>query len=128
MKLRLAYGLPFISVCLTQNNRTLTLENVLLDTGSAGTIIPADIAINLGLGPDVEDEISRIRGVGGTEFVYSKRIQKIKVGTLVATDFIVEVGAMDYGFNINGILGMDFLLNVKAVLDLRTMEIRGSRE
>lgn len=28
---------------------------------------------------------------------------------------------MDYGFNINGIIGMDFLKKVKAVIDLDNM-------
>ena len=33
-------------------------------------------------------------------------------------DFDVEIGEMDYGFDIDGILGMDFLTMSGAVIDL----------
>ena len=33
----------------------------------------------------------------------------------------VEIGAMDYGFSINGILGMDFLRAAGAILNLRDL-------
>lgn len=39
------------------------------------------------------------------------------------TDFTIEVGVMDYGFDINGILGMDFLIETGAIIDLARMEI-----
>ena len=38
-------------------------------------------------------------------------------------DFDIEVGAMDYGFAIDGIIGTDFLLQVGAVIDLSRLEI-----
>ena len=41
-----------------------------------------------------------------------------------ATAFMVDVGAMDYGFEIDGIVGMDFLLAVGAIVDLATLTIR----
>ncbi len=36
----------------------------------------------------------------------------------------IEVGGMDYGFEINGILGMDFLLKTGASIDLQALELR----
>lgn len=39
------------------------------------------------------------------------------------TDFTIEVGVMDYGLAINGILGMDFLIETGAIIDLARMEI-----
>jgi hypothetical protein len=38
-------------------------------------------------------------------------------------DFAIEVGAMDYGFSLDGIVGMDFLLQVGAVIDLSRLEV-----
>ncbi|KYH32313.1 hypothetical protein [Neomoorella mulderi] len=67
-----------------------------------------------------------IKYVGGSEFVYSKRIQKIALGSLIACDFSIESEAMDYGFSIDGILGMDFLTSIKAIVDLDTLEVRSS--
>ena len=52
----------------------------------------------------------RIRGVGGAEFVFTKRIDRLAIGELDSHNFESEVGAMDYGFPIDGIIGMDFLI------------------
>ena len=42
-------------------------------------------------------------------------------------DFEIEVGAMDYGFRfeLGGIVGMDFLEQVGAVIDLRRRRVTG---
>jgi len=32
--------------------------------------------------------------------------------------FTIQIGAMNYGFNINGILGMDFLKRSRATIDI----------
>jgi hypothetical protein len=34
---------------------------------------------------------------------------------------------MDYGFEINGVLGMDFLVRTGAVIDLQELELRFSK-
>jgi len=81
MKLKLKYGLPFTNVLLTHKGRALSLDKFLLDTGSASTVIAAEIAVELGLGPEPLDVIRKIRGVGGTEYVYEKNIDKIQLGT-----------------------------------------------
>ena len=62
--------------------------------------------------------------MGGAEFVFSKRIDRIGLGDLEIDHFEIEVGAMDYGFDIEGILGMDFLLKVGAVVDLKALKLR----
>jgi len=40
------------------------------------------------------------------------------------TDFEIEVGAMDYGFPADGILGLDYLLRTGALIDLQHLELR----
>jgi len=37
--------------------------------------------------------------------------------------FEIEIGGMDYGFEINGILGMDFIIRAKAIINLAEMRI-----
>ncbi len=123
MKIRIVNGLPFVTVILEHQNRALNLDRVLIDTGSAGTLISADVAIQLGLGPSSTDKLIWIRGVGGAEFVYSKPIDQIKVGLLQLSDFFVEIGAMDYGYSFNGILGMDFLIASKAIIDIKNLKL-----
>lgn len=124
MRLRLHGGLLHVPVRLTFRGADLVLSNVVLDTGSAGSVVSADAVLPMGLVPEPLDRLRRIRGVGGVEFVFTKKVDRIAVGELEAQDFEVEVGALDYGFEVDGILGLDFLLQVGAVIDLGSLELR----
>ncbi len=124
MKLRLEGKLPFVSATLRFAGRELTLHQVLVDTGSAGSVFAADSVEILGIEPEGPDRIRRILGVGGSEFVYSKRVEELAVGEMRLEDFEIQVGAMRYGFPLEGIVGMDFLLAARAVLDLGTLKLQ----
>ena len=50
--------------------------------------------------------------------MFSRHVDLLKVDKTEVKDFEVEFGGMDYGFQINGILGMDFLIQAKAIIDL----------
>lgn len=58
---------------------------------------------------------------------FNRQIDRLAVGTNGLDRFEVEIGEMDYGFEIGGILGMDFLRVAGAVIDLRrlTLEFDG---
>ncbi len=124
MKIRVKGGLPYISATLTYRGQQITLKNVLLDTGSAGTIFSTDEISVVGLTYEPDDFVHRIRGVGGSEFVFSKQVDRLSIGDLGVDSFEIEVGAMNYGFEIDGIIGLDFLTQVGAVIDLSDLEIR----
>lgn len=49
MKIRLDGGLPYVSAILAYNDHTLQLPNLVLDTGSVGTILSADKVAEIGL-------------------------------------------------------------------------------
>lgn len=123
MKIRLQDGLPYVMVSITHHDQQLALENVLLDTGSAGTIFPTDKVLTIGLQYEADDTVHRILGVGGAEFVFAKEVDCLSLGEVQVNDFEIEVGAMDYGFEIDGIIGMDFLTQVGAVVDLAELEV-----
>jgi hypothetical protein len=124
MTIRIQDGLPYVTITLQYRGQQLPLTNVLLDTGSAGTVFAADRVLALGLYYEANDPVHRIHGVGGAEFVFSKQVDQLSLGELHVRDFAIEVGAMDYGFTIDGIVGMDFLLQVGAVIDLSRLEVR----
>ena len=64
-----------------------------------------------GIVPLPEDILHTLRGVGGTEVVFTRRPDSLQVGREHRlTNFEIEVGGMDYGFEMHGILGMDFLI------------------
>jgi hypothetical protein len=123
MKIQIQKGLPYISASLIYRGRQVTLDNILLDTGSAGTVFSADKVLEIGLQLEPNDIVRRIRGVGGAEFVFIKRVDRLSLGGLYINNFEIEVGAMKYGIEINGILGMDFLLQVDANIDLAQLKI-----
>jgi predicted aspartyl protease len=97
---------------------------VLVDTGSASTILSIDLLSRIGIAPEPNDTIHQIRGVGGTEAVFRRRLDSVELGDASVAGFAVEVGAMDYGFNIQGIVGTDLLLRTGAVIDLAAGDLR----
>lgn len=126
MKIRVVQGLPFVQVTLSFQDKSLMLENVVLDTGSASSIFKMDLVSQIGIVPEPHDTVRQVRGVGGIEFVLAKQLDELRVGSLQAKSFSVEIGAMGYGFDFDGILGFDFLQQVGAVIDLNRMKISTS--
>lgn len=123
VKLQLKYGLPFCSVKLIYKGKEIIIDDILLDTGSGGTVLKMDKVEKIGITIEDDDTIETIQGVGGSEFVYKKYVDSIEIGELKLKNFKVEIGVMDYGFDINGIVGMDFLKKVGAIISLNEMTI-----
>ncbi|MGL5066478.1 MAG: retropepsin-like aspartic protease [Sarcina sp.] len=117
------YGLLFCSIDVMYKGCNMQIDNILIDTGSGGTILKMDLVEEIGITIEVTDSIECIQGVGGNEFVYKKSIDKIGLGELFVENLKVEIGVMDYGFEINGILGIDFLQAINAVIDLNELTI-----
>ena len=118
MQLELVDELPFAAVSLAYQNKTVAINHVWIDTGSATTVLAADQVAQIGLVPAPDDILYTIRGVGGAEVVFARRVDYLQLGERQLADFEIEVGGMDYGFEINGILGMDFLTRARTVIDL----------
>jgi hypothetical protein len=124
MRIRLEHGLAYVEVVLAFRGRSLRLIDTILDTGSASTIFSADRLLEIDVVPEPADALHRLRGIGGTEYAFTKQLDRLAVGHLKATDFEIEVGAMDYGFPADGILGLDYLMQTGALIDLRRLELR----
>jgi hypothetical protein len=60
---------------------------------------------------------------GGTEAVIERPIDALEIGELRASPFTIQIGLLDYQIQMNGIIGTDFLLASKAVLDFSTRSI-----
>ncbi len=124
MRPRIEHGLPFVAATVEAGGRTVGLPRVLVDTGSAGTVLSIARLCEIGVGPSPDDVIYTIRGVGGTENVFMRRVARLALGDVEVADIEVEVGALDYGIPMDGIIGMDFLMAAGVILDLagRTMD------
>ena len=117
-------GLPFVEATVIFRGRSLQLNHVLIDTGSAGTILNVNSLEKIGVKPEANDVTHTIYGVGGTEFVYTKQIDQICLSKDISiSDFLVELGSMDYGLEIDGIIGYDFMKKVGIVIDLNKLSL-----
>jgi aspartyl protease len=123
MNVQMLHGLPFVRVSIGHQGQEAVLEPVLIDMGSRGTVFSADRLLTLGVRYEPGDAILEIRGVGGTEFVFSKQIDRVGIDDLRVDGLTVQVGAMNYGMEMDGILGVDFLHQVGAVIDLARLQI-----
>src|SRR5699024_3138519 len=118
------FELPFIEVLVKFRGRQMKLNNVLIDTGSAGTIFNVNKLEEIGVKPESDDVTRTIQGVGGFEFVYTKNIDQIVISDRIkANHFLIELGSMDYGLDIDGMIGYDFMKEVGLVIDLKSFHI-----
>ncbi len=124
--LKFNFGLPFVELKVSYNSKEVVLKNVLVDTGSASTILKIDAIESIGIKPEDEDIIGTVSGVGGSEFVYIKTVEYIKMSDLKIPNFKVDIGEMNYGYDFDGIVGMDFLKEIMAVIDLENDKIRSN--
>lgn len=113
--------LPFIEIVVYYKNQSIKLSRVLIDTGSSSTILKLDIVEEIGLTVELEDVLGTISGVGGSEFVFFKTVDAIEVNGFKIDNLQVDIGTMNYGINIDGIIGMDFLLKAKGIIDLNDL-------
>lgn len=123
MELALWHNLPFIKLTVAFQGQVMNVDQILVDTGSATTVLSADLMAQINIVPSLDDILYTIRGVGGTETVFSRQVDFLQVGNSRVPSFEVEIAGMRYGFPINGILGMDFLLQAGAVISLPDMTI-----
>ncbi|MDX2140377.1 MAG: retropepsin-like aspartic protease [Chloroflexota bacterium] len=121
--LQLKDGLLYCQVSVSFQGQRLSLNAVIVDTGSERTLFAIDRLSQIGVTPELNDPLHRIRGVGGDEYVFLKTIDRIQIGTFVSESCEIEVGKMDYGFELDGIIGLDLLLEIGAVIDLVRMEM-----
>jgi len=123
VQLTLKDDLPFIEITVRYGESAVKISDVVIDTGSATTILAADILAQIGIVPAADDILYTVRGVGGTEVVFTRQIDGLQIDAYELKQFEIEVGGMDYGFGVNGILGMDFLIPAGAIINLRQLEL-----
>lgn len=122
-ELYIVHGLPLVAVTIFANQKQLTLQAVLVDTGSAGTVFQTDALAAVDLFPEGKDEIITMTGIGGSETVIEKQVEALEVGNLSVSPFTIQMGALDYSLKLDGILGADFLLATGAQINFKTMTI-----
>jgi len=80
VQLTLRHDLAFVTATLTYSGVSIEIADVLVDTGAATTIINADLAADAGVYVSPTDRLRRLRGVGGHEHVFTRRVDRFAIG------------------------------------------------
>lgn len=125
MKFVMDDQLPLISVGIEYDGKKMVFSNILLDTGSSSTILDTDLAEEIGLLLDLENAITRkMYGIGGTEICIEQKVSGMTIGGFKLTDFTIQLGDVREMYGFDGIIGSDFLLAHKLIIDFENMEVR----
>ena len=117
-------GLIFTSVTLTFRGVQKEIDNVVIDTGAAETIISPDIVEDIGIEAELDDIVNSFYGIGGSlHNFFSKQVQKVKFGELELDDIKVDFGVIDPKGQINGLLGLDLLIRYGITLNLKEFTV-----
>jgi predicted aspartyl protease len=122
MEIKYKYGLLLVDIHLTFKGKSIVIENMVVDTGAARTLISQNVVEGIGLGVELQDRIVTYYGIGGKEHAFRKRVDQIQVGEFIVND--VELDFNDFGYDdINGLLGLDLLMKAGYMIDLSHLQM-----
>ncbi|MDQ0215802.1 putative aspartyl protease [Oikeobacillus pervagus] len=121
--MKLAFDGQLITTTLSVifQGKSLTINDVIVDTGSSHTVISPDLLEKIGVRYENGDTIYEAYGIGGSVPFYTKIMDGIQIGTSNIKDFEIDVGMLPN--NHNGLLGLDILKVYKFTIDLEKLEL-----
>jgi predicted aspartyl protease len=124
MKLDYRDGLLFASIEIIYKGNSKIIKDVVIDTGAAGSIISPDCVDDINIFAEVNDRIMEYYGVGGsTHSAFVKKIDGIKIGSKCLNNIDIDFGLIDQNGEINGLIGLDILVNLGAIINLEKLTI-----
>ena len=119
MDIEFRNGLLFTSIEITFNGMTKSVGNIVIDTGAAETLISPDIVEEVGIIATLT-----FYGVGGSlHNFFSKKVDKIRLGKNDVRNVKLDFSVIDPAGGINGLLGLDLLMEMGAIIDLKKLTI-----
>lgn len=129
MQIELIDDLLQTSMTIYYKDRSLKIDNLVIDTGAAHSILSSDIVSQIGIKFQNGDTLVRSFGIGGDEYSFRKQVDKIQLGDLILNDISIDFGIfheeIDY---INGLIGLDILKSGEMIIDLQKMEMYPSQQ
>lgn len=124
MKLEYRDGLIYASIEIKYRNKSTKIDKIVVDTGAAETMISPDIVENIGIFAEKDDRIISYYGVGGSiHNAFEKTVDLIKFNDYQTNNISIDFGVIDPKGEINGLIGLDLLIKMGAIINLKTMEI-----
>ena len=112
-------GLLYASVVLELKGKTVTVDDVIIDTGAYHTIILTDYLTSMEAEFTAEDELVKASGYGGLQLSsVRKKIDKLSIGDISIENSKIDFGEIDPFERVNGLIGLDFLRNAGVIIDL----------
>lgn len=123
MKLRYEHGLLFTDIRIEYNGKIVKVNDVVVDTGAAHTIIDPDVVHEAGIKAEAGDKFITMYGVGGEHYAYRKNVDCIEIGDGKLNDVSLDFGIIDEEGTINGLLGLDVLMRLGIKINLDRLEL-----
>lgn len=124
IKIEYKDGLLFTSLEIFYRGNSLVIDNIVIDTGAAETIISPEVVEEIGIFAELEDYVHSFYGVGGSlHNFFSKQVDGITLGGIMLNKTKLDFGVVDPQGQINGLLGLDILMSLNAVIDLKELEM-----
>lgn len=120
--------LLIVPITLRAKDQEIVLPRMAIDTGSASTLLKSDDLRKINIEPPDDAMLRKIRGIGGFEQVLEFPIPYIAIDNVSLTNFTIQAGAVNYGFPMDGLLGLNFLRAVHANIDLSYLRLKAYDE
>ena len=112
-------GLICTSLCISNKGSTKIIDNVAIDTGAVESILSSNVVKQIGLRAEAKDKTAVTRGAGGSKMRYFyKIVDEIEMGNRRFTNIKMDFGNIDPSGVINGLIGLDLLSQLHAVIDI----------
>lgn len=124
MQIALVDNLLQTSMTIHYKGSSMTIDHLVIDTGAAHSLLSSDVASQVGIHFENGDRLVRSFGIGGDEYSFQKRVNRIQLGRFVLNDILIDFGVFHEGIeHINGLIGLDILKSAEMVIDLHQMKM-----
>ena len=122
MRIEFRDGLLFTTIKISYKGRVKQIDSIVIDTGASHSLLTQDCVDEIGIWISGEDEIVTSHGIGGKEYSFVKKVDKVEVGEYSISDCSVDFTSYIYE-DINGLLGLDILLGAGFIIDLKKLDM-----
>ncbi|WP_291736733.1 aspartyl protease family protein [Clostridium sp.] len=127
MNIEFRDGLLFTSIQITYNGVSKVIDNMVIDTGCAKTLIVSEVVEEINIRVEPDDELIVCQGIGGTEVSFVKHIDLIKLENIEFKNKDIDFSNIDYE-GINGLVGLDLLIEAGIIIDLDKLKMHPRNE
>lgn len=107
---------------ISYKGKTKIGDKPIIDTGAAHTLISSHIVEDIGIYFENGNPLVSAYGIGGEEYSFRKPVDFIKLGSHEIPEIKLDFGNLE-DWGINGLIGLDILINGKFIIDLERLEL-----